>query len=267
MEFKERVVIKAGSSSLTKRRGQYSLKYEHYGLDTQAISSVASQAAFLRLNRNCEVAIVASGAVAAGRYLLGEYKSTIEDAQVLAAFGQSELISAFTRAFARRGILTAQFLLTGHDLERPLLSLMGALKRGVAVINANDPVNDVEMRQYAVAADNDQLAGLVAKRIFARKLILLTDTDGVLDTFHSNQTIRSITSVEEYRDAMRSIESGERSSIIGTGGMGSKLRVAWESAKLGKDVWIADAKKRNVILKIMDGEQVGTHVYVPGLKR
>ncbi len=271
---KEIIVVKAGSSSVSDHE---------IGLNTDFIDAAAEQLSFL-WRVGYPVIMVSSGAVAAGRYKRGrrlqEYEKgewlwftesrlrheNLRDKQVSAIFGQPKLIGEYERAFERYGVIAGQVLLTGNDLGR-LDPLRDSLKVGIPIINANDPLNREEMVQYEDAKDNDKLAGCVAEKVKARKLILLTDKPGVLGTYNNNQTIPSISSESEFQRAMRIVNKWNGRFVESTGGMSSKLDVAWRAALLGIDVWIAQAGEKDVILKIMDGEQVGTHVYVPDLKR
>ena len=239
----KRVVIKIGSSSIT---------HHEYGLNTAFMESIAKQVSTLKRD-GIEVALVSSGAVAAGRRILGDINGDLVDKQIAAMYGQPELISEWRRAFLKYGILVGQGLFTGNDLDQPKLPLLGALKMGVPVINANDPVNNEEMKRYLVAADNDQLSGFVTELIDAQKLVLLTDIDGVLD--NSGHVIREINSFDD----LIKIETNGKSAS-GTGGMMSKLDVAWVAAYNGRTAWIANAHMEDVILKIVQGESVGTKV-------
>jgi glutamate 5-kinase len=240
----ERYVIKVGSSSITNHE---------VGLNYAAINKIASQISQLR-NDGAEIALVSSGAVAAGRFLLGDTGNNLVDKQVAAAFGQGEVTAAWKDAFRAHGILAAQFLLTGNDLEYPKDSLEGALQRGIPVINANDTVNDQEMRQYEVAADNDELSYYVTNVIDAGKLVLLTDVEGVL-----NQNGEVVSEINSDANIDQIVTTGK--SKVGTGGMRSKLNVAWRAARENRNVWIANASHADVLLKIAKGDQVGTKIY------
>lgn len=271
---KEVIVVKAGSSSVSDHE---------IGLNTVFIDSAAEQLSFLWCV-GYPVIMVSSGAVAAGRYQRGrrmhEYEKgqwlwftesrlrheNLQDKEVSAIFGQPKLIEEYERAFERYGVIAGQVLLTGDDLGK-LDPLRSSLDIGVPIVNANDPLNREEMVQYGDAKDNDRLAGCVAEKVKAHKLILLTDQPGVLDTYNNNQTISSITSEREFQRAIRIVNKWNGRFTESTGGMSSKLDVAWRAALLGIDVWIAQASEKDVIMKIMDGERVGTHVYVPDLKR
>lgn len=276
---KEIIVVKAGSSSVSDHE---------IGLNTGFIDSAAEQLSFL-WQVGYGAILVSSGAVAAGRYKRGrrlqEYEKgewewftesrlrheNLADKQVSAIFGQSSLIGAYEIAFEKYGVIVGQVLLTGADLDKNKPNRLGPLRRalsdGVVIVNANDPLNSEEMIGYEDAKDNDKLSGQLTERMKARKLILLTDKPGILDIYNNHQIVNSITTEEEFQRAMRMVQNWNGRSTVSTGGMNSKLEVAWRLALQGVDVWIAGASEKDVIVKIMDGEQVGTHVYVPDLKR
>ena len=88
-----RVVVKIGSSLLTKG-GQ--------GLDHSALAHWAGQIADMR-KRGCEVALVSSGAIAAGMQRLGWKKRphAVYELQAAAAVGQMGLVEAYESCFRK----------------------------------------------------------------------------------------------------------------------------------------------------------------------
>lgn len=166
----------------------------------------------------------------------------------------------YVRAFDKYGVLAGQILLTGDDLEKRRIGpLLSSLYVGIPIVNANDPVNAVEMAQYEKARDNDKLAGELAERVKARKLIMLTDQEGVLGVFNNDELIPSITSQEEYERAIEMTKSWNRWKES-TGGMTSKLEVTWRFASQGRIAWIANASEKDVILRIEKGDTLGTRI-------
>lgn len=233
-----RMVIKIGSSTITGNTEN---------LDANFMENIASQVSLL-FNQGIEVIIVTSGAVASGKKGL-ESVDTVLDKQVAALFGQPELISSWKEALNNNGVKkVGQLLVTDTDLKsvKPLLSK--ALYYGVVVVNANDPVNDYEMKQFLVSADNDRLAGFIAKVISADTLLLLTDVDGVLDK--DGKTIETFNSNEE-------ITIFSASTSLGTGGIFSKIQEAQEFT--GRAI-IANGRTNDVVLKVARGKKVGTEV-------
>lgn len=232
----KRIVIKIGSSSITNN-GK---------LNLGVVRSVARQASLL-YKLGVEILIVSSGAVACGRTVLS-LRKTKPSSQVAAIYGQNLLLGAWSRAFERYNINVGQVLISEEDLKSPNTPLVGGLKHGIQIVNANDAVNDEEMKAFFLSSDNDKLSGHIAKFIKADTLILLTNVNGVL-----NSDGKVITKLEQNAK----IHFGEKSSV-GTGGMNSKVLVGFESANNGIQTIIANAHKKDVILEIVSGKQVGT---------
>lgn len=212
----QRMVVKIGSSTIIEG-GTY-----EQPLNLDLITSIANQCSIL-FKAGVEVAIVSSGAVASGKSLLEIDEQSVSDRQIEAIFGQPALIHAWIEAFRRFGIIAGQILLTENDLKTPPETLKKALKKGVVVINANDAINSQEMEQFLVSADNDKLAGFVAKAIGADTLLILTDVDGVKD---GNGCV-----IEDGMEINETIVFVNKSKP-GTGGMASKVMVLQELAKL-----------------------------------
>lgn len=234
-----KVVVKIGSSTITK---------DGDPLNRDFMDSIAVQVSEL-FRSGVEVALVSSGAVVCGRKILGGIETTTLDNQVAAVYGQPELIAQWKTSFSKYGVNIGQVLLTDQNLKNSKLVLERSLKRGVVIINANDAVNDEEMRQFAIFADNDRLAGYVANLINSDTLILLTDVEGVLD--ESGQLL-------EYVDRLEDIESAIQNSGTGIGGMWSKCLVAKQAARDGKRTIIANGRNHGAITRIARGHQVGT---------
>lgn len=262
----EIIVVKAGSSSVSNNE---------VGLNSQFIDSVAEQLSFL-WSVGKRVVLVSSGAVAAGRSRrvgLGlesnrdGLRSSLLSKKVSAIFGQSRLIGTYDQAFERNGVWAGQVLLTGDDLVEKhadrLEALWESLYDGVPIVNANDPLNNKEMTEYEKARDNDKLAEDLARRLNADRLIILTNTPGVLDMNNNMRRIPSITSESKYEATMKMILQANGVSEEGTGGMSSKLEAGWSMARRGARAWIAQASEKDIIMKIMDGESVGTHLHLP----
>ncbi|MEE0929092.1 MAG: glutamate 5-kinase, partial [Acutalibacteraceae bacterium] len=105
MEFKDfkRIVIKVGSSTLTYENGKPNLR---------RIEQLCRVVSDLK-NRDIEVIIVSSGAVAVGvnRLRLPCRPSDTKGKQAAAAVGQCDLMSIYDRNFAEYGYVSAQILL------------------------------------------------------------------------------------------------------------------------------------------------------------
>src|SRR3989338_7864306 len=105
-----RVVIKAGTSILTSSRsGLFS---------NQSLQRLGSQILKL-VDQKKEVVLVSSGAIACGMEAHHMTKRPKEMAllQACAAIGQGKLMHAYEKMFSRKGLHTAQLLLTRDGLE------------------------------------------------------------------------------------------------------------------------------------------------------
>lgn len=248
-----RWVVKIGSALLTAN-GK--------GLDKAAIASWTSQIAAMR-QRGIEVVLVSSGAVAEGMTRLGWARRphALHDLQAAAAVGQMGLVQAYESEFQRYGLHTAQILL-GHDdisaRDRYLnarSTLATLLELGVIpVVNENDTVVTDEIR----FGDNDTLGALVANLLDADVLVILTDQDGLFDAdprFHADARLIAEAPVD---DPLLEQVAGGSGGALGRGGMMTKVRAAKLAARSGADTVIVGGGLDNVLLRLVDGEPLGT---------
>ncbi|WP_096084806.1 glutamate 5-kinase [Agaribacterium haliotis] len=250
-----RWVVKIGSALLTN---------DGKGLDSSAITEWVRQVAALT-KRGYEVVIVSSGAVAAGMTRLGfdTRPKTIHEQQACAAVGQSVLVQAYEQAFARYNLKTAQILLDHDDLgsrQRYLnarstirtLCSMGV----VPIINENDTVVTDEIR----FGDNDTLGALVANLLEADTLCILTDQEAMYDSDPRQNALAQIIYERSAHDPELDQMAGS-SSLLGRGGMVSKVRAARLAARSGADTIIVGGRVDNAILELAQGAMIGTLLY------
>jgi len=212
-----------------------------------------------------QVVLVSSGAVFAGREILGPppRRKDLPFKQVLAASGQVRLMALYSEFFSFYGVNVAQALLTRADLadrERYLNArntLLSLLELGVVpVVNENDVVMVDEIK----IGDNDNLSALVANLVDADVLLLLTDQQGLYTA--DPRSNPSATLVEEVRviDAsIRKAVAGGGKSESGTGGMVTKIEAAELATCSGTDVVIASGWEKDILLRIAGGEKLGTY--------
>ncbi|MEA3276172.1 MAG: glutamate 5-kinase [Pseudomonadota bacterium] len=249
----QRWVVKIGSALLT-RNGQ--------GLNREILSPWVEQMAAWRRGGG-DLVLVSSGAVAEGMCRMGwsSRPKSLHELQAAAAIGQMGLVRAYEACFQKRGLHTAQVLLSRDDLadrERYLnarSTLRTLLRLGVVpVVNENDTVATDELR----FGDNDTLAALVANLIEADLLLLLTDQDGLYDRdprFDPDARLIPETRVDNPQlDAV----AGGSVSGLGLGGMVTKVRAARLAARSGTATVIAPGQGRDVLTRIGAGEEVGT---------
>jgi glutamate 5-kinase len=252
------VVVKLGSAVLTQA--------ESAGLDIAVLEGVCSEVAS-HIKAGRQIIIVTSGAVAAGRGVLNiwDRKPTIAVKQALAAVGQSRLMQIYSDLFARHGVVVGQMLLSLSDMENrkryvnARYTLEELLQRGcVPIINENDTVTVDELK----FGDNDGLAAMVAVKMQADALLLLSDVDGLYDSNpKTNPDAKLLPVVEKVTvEVMRAVNDGGAGKMIqvGTGGMETKLHAARMATASGVGTIIAQGKRAGVISEVLSGASTGT---------
>ncbi|GAB4425369.1 MAG: glutamate 5-kinase [Chloroflexi bacterium OHK40] len=252
-----RIVVKLGTSVLTAGTDRLNRPY---------MVGLARQVAVLR-ERDIEVVLVSSGAVAAGRERLGaapqqRARASVPLRQMFAAVGQSRLMHLYEQLFEIYGLQVAQALLTRDDLRdrrrylnaRNTLTL--CLQRGIVpIINENDAVVTAEIR----VGDNDNLSALVAGLVDADLLLILTDIAGLYSADpRSDPAAELITEVPLIDERIWAIAGGA-GSARGTGGMRTKIQAADLATRSGTAVVIASGAEPDVILRVAAGERPGTY--------
>ncbi len=249
-----RVIVKVGTNVLT-----------HQGtLDRAYIAELAAQVALVvKGGRN--VCLVTSGAIGFGASALnltGPVKDVVLR-QACAAVGQPLLMQAYRESFSRHGLEIAQVLLTREVLNNRIsyVKLRNAVERLlemgiVPVFNENDSVATAEIG--TAFGDNDQLSALIASKVDAELLILLSDIDGYYDADpRRNPHAVRLDSVEHVTPEMITA-AGEAGSQYGTGGMVTKLKAVQIAADGGCRVVLAHGKDPDILNRILSGESVGT---------
>ena len=266
-----RVVIKLGTNLVTLESG---------GLDESTLANLTRQAASLR-HDGLELILVSSGAVGAGAGILARIghadavrgRRDLRSRQAAAAIGQVELITVYQRLFRTHGIDIAQALISRNDLNSRIgyLNVRNTLERLlrwhlVPIINENDVVGAVELAGV-VYGDNDRLSAMLANALDADLLILLGTTQGL---YTANPDVRPdaelLPRVEKITGEIMAYAKGPRDDR-GSGGMRSKLEAAEVAIASGIDMVIADGYIRDVIPRIISGEQIGTRFVASDAKR
>src|SRR3954470_8307797 len=187
------LVVKLGSSVVAEDSGELRLS---------VVARICEDVAALH-RAGVDVVVVTSGAIARGMQLLGltGRPSAIEALQASSAVGQGRLYRTYDELLRERGIQSAQVLLTFFDMSarthyvnvrRTLRQLLSW--RVVPVINENDTTTTDEIS----FGDNDFLAAQVAVLVGARRLVLLTNTDGLFTADPSTDPAARL--VAEVRD-------------------------------------------------------------------
>ncbi|MHC4618078.1 MAG: glutamate 5-kinase [Planctomycetota bacterium] len=259
----KKVVIKIGTNVLT-RAGTVQI-------DAAYITRITGQIAGL-CKAGRQVVVISSGAIGmgAGQLALASRVKDIKMRQACAAIGQPLLMAAYRKSFTRYGITVAQVLLTAEVLNnrRTYLNLRNSIEKllklgAVPILNENDSVSTDEIG--SAFGDNDKLSALVASKIDADLLIMLSDIDALYGKDPRKfPDARPISTVYEITPEL-SRSAGGRGSALGTGGMKSKLEAAKVAANAGCRMVLADGRVRNVIGRIIAGEEIGT-IFMPKRK-
>ena len=231
--------------------------------------SLVTQLAQLH-QQGLELLAVSSGAIALGRHKLGLTKKLkgIPFKQVLASVGQNRLMHIYEQLFSKYDITVAQALLTKADLSdragylNARNTLLALLELGVVcIVNENDVVAVDEIHE-AKFGDNDNLSAMVANLVDADLLLLLTDTAGLYTADpHRYPDARLISQVDRIDSEIERLAADTPSSVS-TGGMITKVSAARLATASGVTVAIADGRERDIILRLVAGEAVGTR-FIP----
>lgn len=254
----ETIVVKIGSSSLTSEEG---------GINKERIAFFANELASLH-DAGYQVLLVTSGAIAAGFKKIG-YASRpklVHEKQAAAAVGQALLMQAYQEAFASHGtdggIGVAQILLTRADfsnrkrINNALMTIEELLhRRMVPIINENDTVATDELK----FSENDTLSALVGNLVKAKRLIILTDMDGLYtEDPRKNPNAVKIDRVDHITDDILRIAGGAGSSV-GTGGMRSKIEAARIAMRGGVPVFIGRVMEPGDLMLAVKDDGKGTY--------
>ncbi len=254
-----RTVLKVGTRVLTREDGRPALS---------RLFGIVEAAADLRA-RGHEVIVVSSGAVGFGGEALGlgTPADALEERQACAAVGQTRLMSLYQEGFSKFDLRCGQVLLTQSDFDHRLRylnlrSTMAALLRHgvVPIVNENDAISTEELAYVEgdsrhVFGDNDKLSALVASKLDADLLVLLTDVEGVFDKNPYEHADARL--LHEVQDPDSISLTGQGSSL-GRGGMRSKLEAATIAARAGCHAVIASGLDPDTLRRVLAGEAVGT---------
>jgi len=279
-----RIVVKIGTNILTKNDS----------VDTGYVRRAAGQVSSL-LASGRQVVIVSSGAIGMGAGHLSGYQGSgvnpvrkpaagrtnarglvsngvkgMKMRQACAAIGQPLLMAEWRKSFLRYGVTVAQVLLTAEVLDnrKTYLNLRNSIETllklsAVPILNENDSVSTDEIG--TAFGDNDRLSALVASKIDADLLIMLSDIDALYDKNPRKfPDARPIPAVFEITDDMVKTAGG-KGSRFATGGMKTKLEAAKIASNAGCRIVLANGRLKNVIGRIVAGEEIGT-VFMPKRK-
>lgn len=215
----KRLVIKVGSAVLT----------ENGKLAIDRLGNLVDLIAKLKNEKNYEVILVSSGAVAAGFTSIQLDKHAIENRQALAAIGQPLLLKNYKKRFREHNIFCAQMLLIADDFDsrKRTAYAKGAIE--VLLKNKVLPIineNDVTATDELLFGDNDQLAAHVTHFFDAEMLAILTDIDGYYDKNpHQFDDAKLQKEVNHITEEMVNATHTPNTEFA-TGGIATKLKAA-----------------------------------------
>ncbi len=257
--MKRRIVVKIGSQILTRKDGT---------LDVTRMSALVDQIAELHKS-GIEVVLVSSGAVASGK---SEIKTkgkldTISARQLYSSIGQVKLINRYSDLFRQHSIVCGQILATKEDFatrrhylnQRNCMNVM-LENKVIPIVNENDAISVNEL----MFTDNDELSGLVAAMLSCKKLIILSNIDGIYNGNPSDPQSFVFREIHAADDIESCIQSSK--SATGRGGMTTKYNIARKAAEEGIEVIIANGRKENILVDLINGRDVVATHFVPSEK-
>ncbi len=253
----KRIVLKVGTNLLSSKDG----------IDELCIDSIVEQIALL-MQKNYQVLLVTSGAIGMGAkelHLKGPVKQ-VAMRQACASIGQPLLMSSYRRAFKKHCLVCSQILLTRKDLNNRHTyvnlrnSVFTLLDLGVIpIFNENDVVSTAEIG--SAFGDNDRMSAMVASKIDADLLIILTDIPGLYTADPKKDSTAELLSEIEVLDEDILAYAGGAGSTYSTGGMKTKLLAAKIAAVAGCATIIASGYEKNALLRLMEAETLGTYIH------
>ena len=256
--YNNRIVVKVGTSTLTNDAGKSDLR------TTDRLACVLSDIQ----NMGYEVVLVSSGAIAVGRNKLNmtAKPDSMRMKQAAAAVGQCSMMFLYDKFFNDYDKTIAQILLNAEDMEQEekkenLINTFDALLEMdiIPVVNENDSVSYTEIEsEDRLFGDNDMLSAVVAVLCRAKRLVILSDINGLYDAdprLYPNANL--ISRIEEIDETIY-VLAGGAGSRRGTGGMKTKLRAAALATAQGIDTVITNGKAPEALYEIVRGNKVGT---------
>lgn len=247
------IVIKLGTSTLTGGTRR---------LSRPQMVEIVRQIVALK-SQGQRVVLVSSGAIAAGREVLGhpELQNHLPAKQMLSAVGQGHLMQVYSALFGLYDTHIGQVLLTHDDLSHRTRylnardTLRTLLDYGIVpIVNENDTVAVDEIK----VGDNDTLSAQIAVLLNAALLIILTDQEGLFDRDPRRDAGATLIRRVDVIDARIRALAGGSVSGLGVGGMATKVQAAQLATRSGTRVVLAHGRTPDVLLRILNGEALGT---------
>ncbi len=247
------LVVKLGSSIVADERGE--VRHE-------VLQRICDELAELHRGGH-QVVVVTSGAIARGMGLMRIplRPRAMDELQAASAVGQGKIYQVYDELLRARGVPTAQVLLTFFDMSARshYVNARQTLRRLLAwrvlpVINENDTTTTDEIS----FGDNDFLAAQVAILLGAQLLLLLTDAPGLFTADPRRDPYARLVPEVTDIESLEQFEIGLGTSLLGSGGMRSKVVAAEMATASGIPVVIASGLQAGAVRRVAAGEAVGT---------
>jgi len=249
-----RIVVKIGTNLITTENS----------LDIEYMDTISRRIAELE-RQDRQVLLVSSGAIGMGATELG-ISTRVTDVrmrQACAAIGQPLLMHQYRESFRPHNVRIAQVLITREVLNnrRSYLNLRNSVEellglKVVPIFNENDSISTDEIGN--AFGDNDRLSAMVASKVDADLLIILSDIDALYDGDpKSGADVHRVPVVEQVDEKILSY-AGTPGSRFSTGGMLTKLKAASIAAAAGCRTVLANGKEPEILQRILSGEDIGT---------
>lgn len=208
------------------------------------IHDLTRQIAELR-KRGHRVLLVTSGAVASDR-------TAHRSKNLRAAVGQLRLMSVYSHCFREHGVHdVGQILVTDHDFRHPEVfsaTVFEAFSEGVQlVVNANDPVNNQELKNMEKCEDNDRLTATAASILKLDFVMFGIDRPGLM---RDKEVVRRVTLAE--RETVLGYAKGGSQHGHGPEGMRTKLEQIFKLVHLNIDAMLLPAHENDAFLRGAD---------------
>lgn len=252
------IIVKIGTKTLVDENGQIKDTIISNVLETIKERMISGE----------KIIIVTSGAVAAGRAVLGKKDA---DRSVAAGIGQTHLLSHYLNCARPLGLHISEMLISRPHLIRrnqflqlqEKINKVFSYEKIVPVVNENDFL--VAGSDWSFG-DNDSLAAALAISFNAEKLIILSHVDGLYTADPTKEKTAKLINIVDNVNAELMKHCSTDSSDVGRGGMISKLRTARICTAVGIEVQIINGAERVQLERAFKGEVVGTKVLPRGVK-
>jgi glutamate 5-kinase len=217
--------------------------------------------------RGKKVILVSSGAIGAGMGVLGlkTRPKLLPQKQAVAAIGQSKLMHFYEELFNQHGMRVAQILLTKDDFDdrakylnaRNTLTTLLQYENIIPIVNENDTVAVDEIK----FGDNDTLSAVVASKMRADLLVILTNVDGLYDCDPRKSAVpKLIREVKNFSDDLKKL-CGGAGAETSVGGMASKLEAARIATLSGIGMVLANGERTHILREIFSGDCETTYFH------